>query len=309
MTMSFLAIEIGIDPNMFEFGPFLLTWHGFFTFVAVALAVYLVGRWGKQEGMNADAIYSVAVWAIIAGVIGARLVHVIDYWDEFYRHDMIRVIQVWSGGIAIYGAIIGGFIGGAGYISIRNNGKFLNGWNKVFPWAKLDKAPLPSIGRLADIAAPALLISQTVGRFGDIINGEHVAKLTDLSWGFVYTHASSATNQMHGLAATHPAIAYEMIWNLVALGVIWALRRRLRPHGMLFVAYGAVYSIGRFFISFLRSGPPPMDEQYWGTGLNEAQLIALMVLAIAVPLLVYKAQFVKPEIPTRTKKVNKPAKT
>ena len=302
MNIPLLAIEIGIDPDMFEVGPFLLTWHGFFTFIAVALAVYLVGRWAKQEGMDIDGVYSVAVWAIIGGVIGARFIHVIDFWDEFYKDDLVRTIEVWNGGIALFGAIMGGFIGGAGYIAIRNSDKFMNGWNKLFSWAKLDRAPLPSITGLADIAAPALLISQTIGRVGDIINGEHVAKVTDLAWGFVYTHAGSPSNQVHGLAASHPAIAYEMILNVVILGIIWPLRHRLRPSGMVFVAYAALYSLGRFFVSFLRSGPPPMDEKYWGTGLNEAQLIALAVMAITIPLLVYKAQLVKPAPPIQKKK-------
>ena len=174
MNIPLLAIEIGIDSDMFEVGPFLLTWHGFFTFIAVALAVYLVGRWAKQEGMDTEGVYSVAVWAIISGVIGARFIHVIDFWDEFYKYDLVRTIEVWNGGIALFGAILGGFIGGAGYIAIRNSDKFINGWNKLFSWAKLDRAPLPSITGLADIAAPALLISQTIGRVGDIMNGEHV---------------------------------------------------------------------------------------------------------------------------------------
>ena len=74
------TIAIGINPNIFRFGPFLLSWHGFLTFVAVAVAVYLTYRWGTREGMNPDAILSVAVWGIIGGIIGARVLHIIDFW-------------------------------------------------------------------------------------------------------------------------------------------------------------------------------------------------------------------------------------
>ena len=96
------SIGIGMNPNLIDAGGFLLSWHGVFTFIAVAVAVYLVVRWGTREGMVADVLYSASMWAIIGGVIGARLLHVIDFWDEVYQHDFIRVFQVWQGGIAIF---------------------------------------------------------------------------------------------------------------------------------------------------------------------------------------------------------------
>ncbi len=256
-------IRIGMDPNMISAGTFVLTWHGFMTFVAVALAVFLTARLAKEQGIVPDTVYAVSVWAIIGGIIGARIIHVIDFWS-FYSQDPFEIIALWNGGIAIYGAIVGGFIAGAIYCTI---------------------AKIP-VGKLADITAPVLLIAMAVGRVGDIINGEHLAKTTTMAWGFVYSHPASLANQRYGLTPSHPAIAYEMIWDFVALAMIWPLRNRLRPDGMLFVLYGALYSVGRFFISFLR-----VDKEYL-LGLNEAQILAVIVLAVAIPLLAYKAQFV-----------------
>ena len=296
MDIPLMSIRFGIDPDMFEIGNFVLTWHGFFTFIAVALAVFLVGRWAKREGLATDPVYSVAVWAIIGGIIGSRAVHVIDFWDQVYRHDPSRIVEIWSGGIAIFGAILGGFLGGAAYITIRNHTLFLRLFNRL--GAKLDRSPLPSIGRMADLTAPALLVTMAVGRVGDIINGEHVAKLTSLPWGFVYSNSESPSNQVHGLAASHPAIVYEMFLDIAILIMIWPLRNRLRPYGMLFALYLATYSLGRFFISFLRTGAPPMDRE-WAIGLGEAQFISIVVLLITVPLLLLKAQFVKPPAPDR----------
>ena len=298
MTIPILSISINIDPDIFEAAGFVLTWHGFLTFIAVALAVFLVARWGKKEGLDVDGIYSIAVWCIIGGIIGSRVVHVIDRWDDIYRHDMSRVFEVWEGGIAIYGALLGGFVGGAAYILIRNNPRFISTWNKYIKGAKLEKAPLPSVGRMADLAAPALLIAMTVGRIGDIINGEHVAKTTELAWGFIYNHAQSPSN-IHDGIPSHPAVVYEMIWNMVVLAMIWPLRSRLRPYGMLFAFYFAAYSLGRFFISFLRTGDVPGMDQEWFIGLNEAQFIAIIVLAITVPLLIAKAKLIRPELITR----------
>ena len=287
--MGILAsISIGINPNLIDFGDFTLSWHGVMTFVAVATAVWLVARWGAKEGMIVDSIYSVAVWGIIGGVIGARILHVIDFWDEVYRDDFISVFSVWSGGIAIYGAIIGGFIGGSLYIMIRNSEWFLSLWRTVFPFmGEAHRANLPGIGRLADITAPALLIAQAIGRVGDVINGEHFAKVTELPWGVIYTHANSP-----GVfrPPTHPAVGYELLFDLVLLAAIWPLRDRLRPHGMFFTLYLATYSIGRFFLSFLSEE----FNEYFSGNLNEAQVVAIIVLLFTVPLLVWKAQLVRP---------------
>ena len=282
------SISIGINPNLIDAGPITLSWHGLLTFVAVAVAVWLVARWGAKDGMIVDSIYSVAVWAIIGGVIGARLLHVIDFWDEVYRDDFFSVFSVWSGGIAIYGAIIGGFIGGAAYIMIRNSEWFLAMWRTVFPFmGEAHKANLPGIGRLADITAPALLLAQAIGCLGDIINGEHFSKVTDLPWGVIYTNANSP-----GIfrPPTHPTVGYELIFDLVLLAAIWPLRDRLRPHGMFFTLYLATYSIGRFFLSFLREE----FNEYFGGNLNEAQVVAIIVVIFTVPLLVWKAQIVRP---------------
>ena len=106
-------VEIGIGPNLLSFGTFVVSWHGFFSFIAVATAVFLVGRWAPLKGIDPDDIYSIAIFAIIGGIIGARLVHVVDHWD-FYQQNPADVFAIWAGGIGLWGGILGGFIGGAG---------------------------------------------------------------------------------------------------------------------------------------------------------------------------------------------------
>ena len=286
--MDILAtISIGINPNLINSGGIILSWHGVFTFLAVAAAVYLVVRWGTRNGMVADVLYSAAMWAIIGGVIGARVLHVIDFWGEVYQHDFVRIFQVWQGGIAIFGAISGGFVGGSLYLMIRNSNWFLVLWRPFSPvFGQPQKADLPSIGRLADVTAPALLVAMAIGRIGDIINGEHFAELTSLPWGVVYTHPDSPGL---GRAASHPAVAYELLFDVVLLAALWPFRNRLRPNGMFFALYAATYSIGRFFLSFLR-----VEFNIYFDRLNEAQVVALIVIVITVPLLIWKAQIVGP---------------
>ena len=161
-------VEIGIGPNLLSFGTFVVSWHGFFSFIAVAAAVFLVGRWAPIKGIDPDDIYSIAIFAIIGGIIGARAVHVIDHWD-FYQQNPADVLAIWAGGIGLWGGILGGFIGGAGY-------------------ALIVKQP---VGVIADLTAPALLFVQTIGRLGDIVNGEHCARATNFIFGFMWTNPVS----------------------------------------------------------------------------------------------------------------------
>ena len=249
-------IDIVIGPNLVSLGTFLLSWHGFFSFVAVASAVFLVGRWAPMKGIDPDDIYSIAIWGIIGGILGARFVHVIDNWG-FYWGNPGQIIAIWSGGIGLWGGLLGGFFGAAIY-------------------ARIFKHP---IGIIADLTAPALLFVQTIGRLGDFVNGEHCAKAWDNALAFVWTNpASDARVCANGIdVSVHPVIAYEIIWNMFALVIIWKLRDRLKPDGMLFALYFALYSVGRFGVTFLR------QDKIWAIGLQAAQFIALIVLAITVP--------------------------
>ncbi|MCH7706635.1 MAG: prolipoprotein diacylglyceryl transferase, partial [Chloroflexi bacterium] len=135
-------IRIGMDPNIVT-SPVLLSWHGFLTFVAVTVAVVLVARWGRRQGIDGDTIYDVAVWVIIGGIVGARGVHVIDRWD-FYGQNPGQILAVWQGGIALYGAILFGFLGGAVYVWGGQLLARMHGGEKV-AWWKLVVVFVPHI--------------------------------------------------------------------------------------------------------------------------------------------------------------------
>ena len=275
-------IKINIDPNLFNTTSFVMSWHGFFSFVAVAAAVFLAARWAKAQGISQDAVYSTAIWAIIGGIVGARAVHVVDNWG-YYSVNLTQIPAIWGGGIGLLGALLGGFVGGAVY-------------------AIISKLP---VGKIADIAAPAVLLAQTIGRVGDIINGEHWAKATSLPWGFIYEHPDSPSfienlrknsepavralvpTDATAPLAQHPAVAYEMIWNMIALAIVWNLRGRIKPDGMLFVLYLALYAAGRFAVQFVRL------DKAWVGGLQEAHFITLAMMVISVVLLVWKSRFDK----------------
>ncbi len=266
--MELLSIAIPFDPDIFGGANFSLSWHGFMSFVAVGVAVYLSARWARQARIEPEFVYNTAMWAILGGIVGARIVHVADNWGQ-YSGNVGSMFQVWEGGIGLWGGILGGWLAGMAY-------------------AYFAKYP---IGRLMDVVAPAMLIGQTIGRIGDIINGEHWSRATDLAWGWYFTHDSSparwGAQRDHGdpEAPVHPTVVYEMIWNMLSLGVLFLLRGRLKPDGSLWMVYLALYSVGRFGIQWLRMDP----VKFWG--LQEAHIIAILALLVAVPFLMIKTRW------------------
>ncbi len=256
-------LDIGLSPNLVGG----ITWHGLFTALAVAVGVVFVARLARNRGMNEDIVFNVAMWAVPGGVIGSRLVHVIDRWS-FYKNNLEEIFFIWNGGVALFGAILGGTIAGVAYA-----------WVKGYP-----------IGKLADMAAPSLLISQAVGRVGDLINGEHFSKTTDLPWAWVHTHPDWPGRgrldviPVGGDGAAigyHPSVAYEMMADVLLFFFIWRLLGKVSPDGMVMLIYLALYSLVRFGIQFTRADPERLGA------LQQAHVISLIVFAIALLFMIY----------------------
>ena len=256
-------ISIPFNPKMFEIGNFVLSWHGFWSFVGVLVAIYLVAKWAKKDGLNPDLVYNTAVWGVLGGILGARIVHVLDYLP-YYLDNPGKIFAVWSGGIGLWGGIIGGVLGGAIY-------------------AYIQKYP---VGKLMDLTAPAMLIAQAIGRLGDVWNGEHLSRATDLPWGWIFTHPDSPGRRgaielfQNPVQPVHPSVVYEIIWDLSVCWFIWGYRKSLKPDGSLWMLYMALYSVGRFLIQFTR-----MDSvKFWA--LQEAHIISLIIFTISVAFLI-----------------------
>lgn len=248
-------ITIGIDPILISIGPFALSWHGLFVVAAIAVGVWLPARLTARVGLPVETLYSMAIWAIPGGIIGARLVHVIDRWD-YYLANPGAILAFWEGGLALWGAILGGTLAAVMFAKIKD-----------FP-----------IAGYADLIGIALILGQAIGRIGDVINGEHISKITSLPWGVVYTHPHSPS---YGRAPSHLAVGYELIMDLVIFGLLWKLRSRVRPDGALFLLYLIIFSSGRFFLSSLR-----LDSYTVILGINQQQWLSLIVLAVASTLMI-----------------------
>lgn len=254
-----LSINIGMDPNVGEVFGLLITWHGVFTALGIMAGVWLASQvaLSPRIGIDLDTSYTLAMVVVFCGIVGARALYTLEnYGDNPNIDSVVDIFRITEGGISIYGAIVGGAIGG---------------------WAYGLRQRLPSAAG-ADAAVFGMMPGLAIGRIGDIINGEHFARVSDLPWAVTYSHPNSPAFFRE---AMHPAVAYELIGDLVILGVLALLWQRQPKSGVIFCVAFLLYAVMRFFVSFLR-----LDSEEPLLGLSTPQLVSLAVVIIATPLLV-----------------------
>jgi phosphatidylglycerol:prolipoprotein diacylglycerol transferase len=246
------TIVIDLNPNLLQVGPILVTWHGVFSLLGILAAARVGQLLLRDYGVPADRIYDMAVWMVIAGLIGARLLFVWENYSLFVGAWQ-RVFLLNEGGISQWGGIFGALLGG--YLWCRRNGV--------------------DYRQVLDAAGPANALGFAIGRLGDIINGEHHGTASNLPWAVEYVNPSTLGEPGK---AVHPEVAYELLWNLLVFGVAIltyrAFKRRLPP-GVTGLIWLAVYAAGRFFLSFLRT-----DSLVFG--LRQAQWASLAMIAVSL---------------------------
>jgi phosphatidylglycerol:prolipoprotein diacylglycerol transferase len=279
-------INIGISPIAFTIGPIEVRWYG----IMIALAVLTVVLWVLREvrwgaSISYDTVFTAALVAIPSGVILSRLLHVIDKWG-YYSQNPGQIVGF--SGLTIYGAILGATLA-------------------VWVYSRVSRF---QFGYFADAVAPGIILAQAVGRVGCLLNGCCYGLPTSLPWGVVYTDPDSIGYNASFLllpgTGLHPTQLYEIIYNLLVFGILVSLRRRLKPDGSLFLVYISLYSLWRFGIDFIRDGTPFIFDllnapQAWLDvpvigfilGLHQAQVIGLIVLIIAIPILTLRTRWVK----------------
>jgi prolipoprotein diacylglyceryl transferase/aspartyl/glutamyl-tRNA(Asn/Gln) amidotransferase C subunit len=240
-------------------GPLSIHAYGLMIALGVIAAVWLLGRRLEASGVGTrEDASSIAVWAVIAGVIGSRLYHVVTDW-ELFEHDLARIPQIWRGGLGIPGGILFGTLAAA--------------------WAFKRRGISPAVG--VGIAAPSLPLAQAIGRLGNWWNQELFGKPTTLPWALRISPDKIPAGYAPG-TTFHPTFLYEMLWNLALCGVLlWIDKRfKLRP-GRLMAIYVVGYAIGRFWVEGLR-----IDFAHTTGGLRLNQWVALAVGLLAIAYLV-----------------------
>ena len=248
-------ITISIDPIIFTMGHFHLRWYSLIVISAILIGVWLALKEAERKGFNKDKITDSLIWIIIAGLIGARLFHVIDHWPDEFAANPLRAFAIWEGGLAIWGGVIGGLIAAAILARIQH-------WN------------LPS---LLDAFVPALVLAQAIGRVACIITGDAVGKPTTGPFGFAYTSPNAMVPQL-GVYYT-PTPVFEIVMNLAIFVLLWKLRKKNLSDGMLTLIYLSLYSLLRFFVAFTSS------YKIIALGLNQSQIVSVLVFAVSMPLI------------------------
>ncbi len=237
MSAALISVIAAIPSPSFNkvyVGPLTLRFYGLCIALGVIAAVTISSRRWERRGGDPDDIGAIAIWAVPAGVVGARLYHVATDWKT-YRHDWIQAFNITNGGLGIPGGVLLGTLVGL-WVARRRH-------LTILP--------------LMDAVAPAMPVGQAIGRLGNWFNQELFGRPTSLPWGLkIDPSVNAVAGQYPPGTLFHPTFLYEALWNLALAGLlIWLdKKKRLRP-GELFTLYVLGYAIGRLWVEELRIDP------------------------------------------------------
>ena len=256
-------ITISIDPVAFSIGSLVIRWYGIMTALSIIALLVITIRETKRLGISGDLVFNLFLWGIIGGFIGGRLVHIIDHWSYYVANP--RDV-VGFAGLALYGAILGALVG-------------------VWVYMRVKKTPFSSLSGVGDSIAVGAPVAQALGRVGCTINGCCFGKpspFNSFPRAVIYSPRDTIPSEYWGMPL-YPAQIYFLVWNLIVFAILWQLRGRLKPQGSLFFLYLCFYAVGDFGLRFFRYA----DTSY-PLGLQQGQIISLVILVIAVPWLIIR---------------------
>lgn len=254
ITFPNLGLEFNISRAMFTIGDFSVYWYGFIISCGLILAVIYGYFECKRIKFNTDDFFNMLIISIPVSIICARLYYVIFNFS-LYKDNLLSIINIRNGGLAIYGGIIGAAL-------------------VIFLYCKKKKI---NMGIVLDILAIGLLIGQAIGRWGNFVNGEAFGSVTALPWAMSIKTDGATIAEM-----VHPTFLYESVWNLVGIFILLLQKKRKKFEGELFCDYMIWYGLGRFFIEGLRA-----DSLYIGE-FRVSQVLSLLIFIIAFIIIFIK---------------------
>ena len=245
---------MSIPYSRYIFG--IIPWYGALIALGVLIAVLLCIHEEKRLHLKQDTIIDLAFWAIPLGIIGARVYYALFNWQVF-ADDPVSVLRIWEGGIAIYGAVIGGLLGVVIFAKRRRMNPFT----------------------LTDIIVPGLALAQGIGRWGNYFNMEAYGReITDAAWQFFPIGVQIPNGS--GYTWHMATFFYESCWDVAVFALLWfVIRKRAKTPGTTTLWYLLLYGTGRFFIEGLRT-----DSLMLGC-FRVSQLLSLGLVITAVTLL------------------------
>lgn len=267
--MDLLLLDI--NPVAFHLGPIPVRWYGLLIVSGILIAYYVGQKEAVKRGLPEDLLADLLLWAVPISILCARIYYVSMRWD-YYSQYPGKIIEIWNGGIAIHGALLGAFA--TAYIFTRIRGV--------------------SFLRVADIAAPSILIGQIIGRWGNFMNQEAYGGPVSRTFLENLLLPDWIINQMYieKLGTyVHPTFLYESVWNLIGLLILLALRKVNLNRGEIFFSYLIWYSIGRLYIEGLRT-----DSLYLIGDIRSAQVVSIIGILVGIGAIIYRRLKVKPAI-------------
>lgn len=264
-------LTFGSEWTMFgmTFGPFTIRFYALCILIGIVVATMITNRRLTKRGGEPWVVIDVALPAVILAMIGARAYHVVTHWGFYFSggrewwNPFVQdaIWNIWDGGIAIFGALLGGALGA--WLGCR--------WTGI------------RFSAFADALAPGLILAQAFGRFGNWFNQELFGMPTDLPWGLEIDAGNPAIPA--GLPEDtlfHPTFLYESLWNVIGCFVLlWAGRRFSLWRGQVFFLYLAYYTLGRVWIEALR-----IDDAEHILGLRLNVWTSIVIFLLGVVLLV-----------------------
>lgn len=242
-----IDLELGETVKIFGFDIY---WYGIIIAFGMAVAVGTAFWEFHKKGLKSDDLVDFIIFAIPLGILGARLYYVIFSWDYYGRYPG-EIYKIWNGGLAIYGGVIAGTIVAIVFTKIK----------KIdFLW-------------FADVATCGLFIAQSIGRWGNFVNGEAYGGLTTLPWGMV----------VNGYGPCHPTFLYESLWNFAGFVLSYfVIHRFCKKDGFSLAFYLIWYGTGRFFIEGLRT-----DSLYLYGSIRVSQVVAILCVVLGIGVILY----------------------
>lgn len=255
-----------LDRVALELGPISIYWYGIIIAFGAYLGLLLAMRETKRQGLPKETFVDLILWAVPIAIISARIYYVIFQWS-YYKDNPGDIFAIWEGGIAIHGALIGSVI--TAIIFTRKRG--LSFW------------------KIADIAAPSIILGQAIGRWGNFMNQEAHGGPVTRAFLENLMLPDFIINQMY-IEGTyyHPTFLYESLWNIAGVVLLVILQRTAVKRGEVFLSYVTWYSIGRLYIEGLRTDSLMLTES-----LRIAQVISVVLIIVSIALIIYRRKVMK----------------
>ena len=257
------------NPVLIRIGPIAIYWYGVLIVAGSMLAAQIASKLSRRNGHDPEIAWNLLLVVLIAGIIGARLYHIVSSWD-YYRAHPGQMFGLQMSGFGIFGAVWGGVIG-------------------LWIYAKILKLRFLE---WTDYCAPGLILAQAIGRWGNFFNQELHGPPTDLPWG-LYIAPGNRLPGLEMYERFHPTFFYESMLNLLGFLLLLYLARKWqkgRLYGDIFFIYGALYAVIRFFIEFLR------PDAWKMSGIPVAQIVSVSSMVVFGALIFIRHKLRRPSM-------------